>query len=171
VEKPDAFDTSGFTDGHGTDETFGRPFVELRTCAAGIKFMPVFWRSHPNRQIIIPLGNELCGTGLNQIIRYVHSYHFARRRRGKGVFATLNSSCDPAATLEHLLDWKLFNLPYALPLIFIRTLGARRSRAKATQFSAVAEKKWAVRERGLGRAQDATRIGRAREQSVVTISP
>jgi hypothetical protein len=43
----------------------------------------------------------LWGTGLNQIIRYVHSYHFARRRRGKGVFATRNSSCNLAVTLEH----------------------------------------------------------------------
>jgi hypothetical protein len=30
MEKPDALDAARFTDGHGTDETFGRPFVELR---------------------------------------------------------------------------------------------------------------------------------------------
>src|SRR5271154_4429747 len=87
--------------------------------------------------------------------RYVHSYHFAGRRLSKGVFATLNSSCNPAATLEHLLDWKLFNSPYALPLIFIRLSSARKSRVRAAQFFAVADKERAVRERGLGRAQNA----------------
>jgi hypothetical protein len=30
MEKPNALDAARFTDGHGTDETFGRPFVELR---------------------------------------------------------------------------------------------------------------------------------------------
>jgi hypothetical protein len=87
--------------------------------------------------------------------RYVHSYHFARRRNGKGVFGTLNLSRNPVATLEHLPDWKLFFLQYALPLIFIRTWSARKSLAKAAQFSAVADKERAVRERGLGRAQNA----------------
>src|SRR5271170_2577690 len=87
--------------------------------------------------------------------RYVHSYHFAGRRCGKGVFGTLNSSRNPAATLEHLPDWKLFNLQYALPLIFIRLSSARRSHARAAPFSAVTDKERAVRDRGLGRAQNA----------------
>ena len=40
MEKSDAFYPSGFTNGDGSDKTFGRPFVELCPRAAGIKFMP-----------------------------------------------------------------------------------------------------------------------------------
>jgi hypothetical protein len=88
--------------------------------------------------------------------------------------------------LEHLLDWKLFNPPYALPLIFIRVWSARRSRARATQFSAVADKKRAVREHGLAvavnspqsqsihkrrRAMDSPRTGNGNERGLSADSP
>src|ERR1035438_966225 len=64
MEKPDASDASRFTDGHGADETFCRPFVELRACATGIKLMAVFWCTHPHRQIAFPVTGNFCGTGL-----------------------------------------------------------------------------------------------------------
>ena len=64
MKKPDALDAPRFTDGHGADETFCRPFVELRAGAAGIKFMPELWRSHPHRQIAFPVADKLCGAGL-----------------------------------------------------------------------------------------------------------
>jgi len=64
MKQPDALDASRFTDGHGTDEAFCRPFVELRACAAGIKLMPELWRSYPHRQIAFPVADKLCGAGL-----------------------------------------------------------------------------------------------------------
>jgi hypothetical protein len=63
MKKPDTLDASRFTDRHGTDETFCRPFVELRARTAGIKFMPELWRSHPHRQIALPFADKLCGAG------------------------------------------------------------------------------------------------------------
>ena len=59
MEKPDAFYPSWFTNGDGSDKTFGRPFVEFCPRAAGIKFMPALWRANPDRQITIPVGHEL----------------------------------------------------------------------------------------------------------------
>jgi len=64
MKKPDALDASRFTDGHGADETFCRPFVELRSRAAGIKLMPVLWRSYPHRQITFAVTGNFCGAGL-----------------------------------------------------------------------------------------------------------
>ena len=65
MKKPDAFDAPRFADGHGTDETFCRPFVELRARTAGIKFMPELWRSHPHRQIADTFASKLCNAVLN----------------------------------------------------------------------------------------------------------
>ena len=64
MKKPDALDAARFTDGHGADETFCRPFVELRSRAAGIKLMPVLWRSYPHRQITFAVTGNFCGAGL-----------------------------------------------------------------------------------------------------------
>ena len=64
MKKPDSLDAARFTDGHGTDEVFCRPFVKLRACAAGIKFIPALWRSHPHRQIAFPVADKLRGAGL-----------------------------------------------------------------------------------------------------------
>jgi hypothetical protein len=55
MEKPDASDAPRFTDGHGADKTFCRPFVELRACAAGIKF--IAWRGKSVPSAAIPASN------------------------------------------------------------------------------------------------------------------
>ncbi len=68
MKKPDALDAARFTDGHGADETFCRPFVEFRACAAGIKFMAAFWRTHPHGQIAFPVADKLCGAGLCRML-------------------------------------------------------------------------------------------------------
>jgi hypothetical protein len=64
MKQPDALDAARFADGHGADETFCRPFVKLRACATGIKFMPVLWRSHPYRKITFAVTGNFCGAGL-----------------------------------------------------------------------------------------------------------
>ena len=63
MEKPHALDAPRFTDGHGTDVTLRCPFVELRARTAGIKFMPALRRSHPHRQIVVPVAGKFCGAG------------------------------------------------------------------------------------------------------------
>jgi hypothetical protein len=64
VEKPDAFDSSWFTNRNGTDETFGCPLVEFRPRAAGIKFVPILGRTNPDRQIAVAFGGQLRGAGI-----------------------------------------------------------------------------------------------------------
>lgn len=59
MEKSDAFYPSGFTNRDRSDKIFGRPFVELCPCAAGIKLVSAFGCANPNRQITVPVGHEL----------------------------------------------------------------------------------------------------------------
>lgn len=69
----------------------------------------------------------------------------------------------------------MFNLPYALPLIFIRTWSARRSRAGDAQVPRQLPQsrtgKPSVHDRGLTANKARTWIGRVREQYVFAADP
>ena len=86
MEKPDALDASRFADGHGTDETFCRPFVELRARTAGIKFMAELRRSHPHRQIAFPVADKMRGAALCWVLAVSMHVRAGRRRDAQKIF-------------------------------------------------------------------------------------
>jgi hypothetical protein len=53
MEKPDALDLTGFTNGNGVDKTFGCPLVELWARAIGIELMPAPRCPEPQRQVAV----------------------------------------------------------------------------------------------------------------------
>jgi hypothetical protein len=64
VKEPDAFDSARFPYADGADEAFGCPCVEFCPRTTGEKFVPTFWRSHPDWQIAVALCGKLCGAGI-----------------------------------------------------------------------------------------------------------
>ncbi len=100
MEKPDALDSPRFTDGHGTDETFCRPLVELRARTAGIKLLPALWCPHPHRQIAVAFADKLCGAGRRGLIASVTHARTGRRHGAQKIFPftihTTETLCEAA---------------------------------------------------------------------------